>query len=162
MPLDSGGRDLDNYLYPVVRRLGADRFHAVWAQKAYGGSSLAVDSTSRIREPRASDGWSFSGAVTGSGGQSKRWKEELTSQFPQVDPGAGPVEIHVAFRVSKARNWSALWKPAIDSLGGILGVETLSQPFHPRDDRIVVLGLHRTIDEAMGWNVAVGAWWRPY
>lgn len=160
--LDSGGRDLDNYVFPVVRRLGADRFDAVWAEKAHGASSLAVDSMSPIQAPPVSEGWSFAGAVPGSSAQSKRWKEELSSQFPQVDTGTGPIALHVAFRVSKARNWSALWKPAIDSLGGILGVENLSQPFHPRDDRIVVLGLHRMIDEAMGWKVAVGAWWRPY
>lgn len=153
---------MDNYLYPLVRRIGAHRFHAVWAEKAYGGSSLAVGSTGPIQAPPASEGWSFAGAVPASSAQSKRWKEELSSQFPQLDTGAGPIAIHVAFRVSEKRNWSGLWKPAIDSLGGILGVENLSQPFHPRDDRIVVLGLHRTIDEAMGWKVAVGAWWRPY
>jgi hypothetical protein len=50
-----------------------------------------------------------------------------------------------------------LWKPGIDALG-------LAKPdrhFHPLDDRIVSLGLHRKIDDALGWDVVVEAWWGP-
>jgi hypothetical protein len=37
--LTSGGADLDNYLFPVVRRLGAARFNAAWAIKHRGASA---------------------------------------------------------------------------------------------------------------------------
>src|SRR5262245_10455182 len=43
VPLLSGGRDLDNYLYPLVTRLGAGRFCAVVGRKFHGSPSrLAV------------------------------------------------------------------------------------------------------------------------
>jgi hypothetical protein len=35
------------------------------------------------------------------------------------------------------------------------------KPFHPFDDRIVSLGLHRKIDDTIGWDVIVDAWWSP-
>ena len=41
-PLTTGGRDLDNYLYPVAQRLGATRLAAVFGRKVHGPSRLAV------------------------------------------------------------------------------------------------------------------------
>src|SRR5207248_7305040 len=42
MPLTGGGRDLDNYLYPVAQRLGPARLAAVFGRKIHGPSSVAV------------------------------------------------------------------------------------------------------------------------
>ncbi|GAA4455909.1 hypothetical protein [Phytohabitans houttuyneae] len=39
---DRGGRDLDNYLFPLVNRLGPQRFAAVFGRKTQGGSWLAA------------------------------------------------------------------------------------------------------------------------
>jgi hypothetical protein len=42
IPLTSGGRDLDNYLYPVAHRLGPHRLSAVFARKIHGSSRLTA------------------------------------------------------------------------------------------------------------------------
>ena len=86
--------------------------------------------------------------------------EQLAQEVPVLKTGSGPVDMHVGFVVSRARNWTTLWKPAIDSLGGILGMDDPRHPFRPRDDRIVRLAFHRTIDDSVGWNIHVGFWWR--
>jgi hypothetical protein len=72
----------------------------------------------------------------------------------------GPLELQLALAVASRRNWAWLWKPAIDSLGAILGIENPRKPFSTRDDRIVRLALHRTIDDTLGNRVRVGVWWR--
>jgi hypothetical protein len=56
VPLTGGGRDLDNYLFPVVQRLGPERVAAMFGRKIHGPSSLAVDRRSRRRpwHPRGS------------------------------------------------------------------------------------------------------------
>jgi hypothetical protein len=40
--LIGGGRDLDNYLFPVAQRLGPERVAAIFGRKIHGPSSLAV------------------------------------------------------------------------------------------------------------------------
>src|SRR5215469_17836465 len=40
--LTDGGHDLDNYLFPVVQRLGPQRVAAIFGRKIHGPSSLAV------------------------------------------------------------------------------------------------------------------------
>jgi hypothetical protein len=42
VPLIDGGRDLDNYLFPIAQRLGPRRVAAMFGQKAHGTSWLAV------------------------------------------------------------------------------------------------------------------------
>ena len=71
----------------------------------------------------------------------------------------GPVTLCVSFGVSSRRNWSALWKPAIDALGPVLGIQDPRGPFHTDDDRITSLALHRTIDDTLIHDVALEAWW---
>ena len=68
--------------------------------------------------------------------------------------------MQLAFIVDPVRNWLSLWKPAIDALGNILGSDDPLR-FHPRDDRIVKLALHRRESPTIGWRVGVGVWWRP-
>lgn len=38
--LTGAGGDLDNYLYPIVARFGADRFVSAWATKRHGPSAI--------------------------------------------------------------------------------------------------------------------------
>jgi hypothetical protein len=41
LPVDRGGRDIDNYLYPVAHRLGADRIAAAFGRtRQYENSGL--------------------------------------------------------------------------------------------------------------------------
>jgi hypothetical protein len=61
------------------------------------------------------------------------------------------------FVVSPDRNRVALWKPAIDALGGILGEGV--RPWHPRDDRICLLVLERELRPEIGWDVELVIRW---
>jgi len=62
--------------------------------------------------------------------------------------------------LSRRRNWTTLWKPAIDALGPVLGVPNPALPFRPDDDRIVDLELQRHLDDTLGNDVVVRVWWR--
>jgi hypothetical protein len=162
-PLTTGGRDLDNYVFPLVqRRLGPGRFRSVQASKGYGGSWVALCAAKRGPYPPAAT-WRFASArVTGSY-QRRQWQEDLAKQIGgQADRApSGPLELQMAFRVGPGRNWAALWKPAIDSLGCILGEDPRGRGFHPQDDRIVRLGLHQIEDQSLGCgDVEIGVWWR--
>ena len=66
--------------------------------------------------------------------------------------------LRIRFGVSSRRNWSTPWKPAIDALGPVLGIQDLTTPLRPDDDRIVDLALHGTIDDALGNDVDIEAW----
>lgn len=159
IPLTTGGRDLDNYLCPVVRRLGAAEVTAAFACKTHGLSSIGVGTPL----PRSADDlleWNSCSVAATASTQSRLWKEQIAAEIPTDGMGTGPIEMHIAFVIGPGRNWVTLWKPAIDALGGILGLDNPARPFHPRDDRIVRLGLHRRVDATMGWDVLLGVWWR--
>ncbi|WP_308714914.1 hypothetical protein [Phytohabitans maris] len=158
--LDTDGRDLDNYLYPLAQHLGATRFAAVFGRKTRGRSWLAtgpaVPDTKPATAPR------FTARLTGSYVRPE-WKRALRDLLIRdgVTPApAGPLALHVTIGTGPARNWANLWKPLIDSLGPLLG-EHPGRPFHPHDDRIVDLSLHHHIDAALGYDVQVGLRWAP-
>ncbi|MEH0825760.1 MULTISPECIES: hypothetical protein [unclassified Micromonospora] len=158
LPLTAGGRDLDNYLYPVAQRLGAKRIGAVFGRKVRGGSSsLAVGPA----VPQAvTMGPQFATRVAGSYA-SKLWKQTLRERLlaAQAAPASsGPVRMQIAVTTGSGRNWANLWKPLLDSFGPVLGEDPL-QSFHPYDDRIVDLGLHHVVDAELGHDVLVEAWW---
>lgn len=156
-PLIGAGGDLDNYLYPVAAHLGATRFVTAWATKRHGRSMMGVERAEPLSEG-LDDSWAHQRARTTVAADSKRWKEQLASQVASVDTGSEAVELHVAYRLHARRNWSALWKPTIDSLGAVLGEGP--RPFHPRDDRITLLALHRSVDDSIGWDVEIDLWAR--
>lgn len=160
--LVSGGRDLDNYVYPVVRHLGWQRFVSVHGRKHHGASSISVAPAMSISCP--SEGWRHARAVTTSSTAARAWKEEVDTQVRQqcgaTAPDA-PLELQLSFRLSAQRNWAYLWKPAIDALGSILGDDPGGRPFHPRDDRIVSFAAHREVVPGIGNSVEIGIWWRP-
>ncbi|MFF7208973.1 hypothetical protein ACFZAU_00375 [Streptomyces sp. NPDC008238] len=164
IPLTRGGHDLDNYLFPVVRALGPGRFAAVFARKHHApcstiaiGPALPVDTASGWQgEPQLS-------VRTQVSASSVAWKaaihEACRATRPSVPPDV-PVELHLCFEVSAGRNWSTLWKPAVDALGPLLGMPEPDRPYRPHDDRIVSLALHRVLDESIGHDLVVTAWWR--
>jgi hypothetical protein len=104
--------------------------------------------------------WSFAEARPSVSAQSRAWKEQIAAQLPTVAASDDPVELQLCFVVGPRRNWANLWKPAIDALGGVLGEDPGGRPFHPRDDRVVRLGLHRVVDPSAVHDVAIGVWWR--
>jgi hypothetical protein len=153
--LTDGGHDLDNYLFPVAQRLGPERVAAIFGRKIHGPSSLAVGPA---RPDTAGATPQFSARMAGSD-ERKEWKQDLRDrlavQAAAVDPG--PVGVTIALTTGPARNWASLWKPLIDAFGPVLG-EDPTRPFHSRDDRIVSLGLHHTIDTGIGHDVIIDAW----
>jgi hypothetical protein len=162
--LTSGGRDLDNYLYPVVRRLGWDHFCLVSARKHHGTTSLLrIATVSQIHKAGGLNDSSFAHALTSVSSATMAWKRELKEQIERqvVSPvTAEPLEMEICFRLAQRRNWAYLWKPTLDALGPILGVDNPLKPYHARDDRIVRLTMHRETDASMGNRVGIAIWWR--
>lgn len=157
--LTSGGGDLDNYLFPIARRLGAARFDAVFGTKTHANiSTLAVGPAElmpSLREPDMKVRTTAAASTTA-------WKEQVRTACRAAAPRNLPtraISLDLEFRLSPRRNWATLWKPAIDSLGPLLGEPDPRRPFMPNDDRVVQLGLHRSIDESLGWDIVVGVWW---
>jgi hypothetical protein len=154
------GRDLDNYLYPLARTFGAHRIAAAFGRKAHQPRSTiavgpAVPVSGPLEPPQLSIRTSMSATTTA-------WKQAVHEACEAAVAGptaAGPVALRIRLGVSSSRNWTALWKPAIDSLGPVLGISNPELPFRPDDDRIVELELHRSIDDALGHDVVVEAWW---
>jgi hypothetical protein len=156
--LTGGGRDLDNYLYPVAQRLGPPQVVAMFGRKIHGPSSLAV-SPAQLDTTMTSP--QFSTRITGSYAR-KEWKETLRARLLQAQTAAaepGPVAMNIAVTTGPGRNWASLWKPLIDSFGPVLG-EDPGRPFNPHDDRILNLGLHHHINTGIGYDVIIDAWWQ--
>jgi hypothetical protein len=154
--LTDDGHALDNYLFPVAQRLGAQRVAAVFGRKIHGPSSLAVGPA----RPDTHQGTpQFSTRMAGSY-QRSEWKQQLHDrlavQAATIDPG--PAGLIIALTTGPGRNWASLWKPLIDAFGPVLG-EDPARPFHPHDDRIVSLDLHHTIDNDIAHDVIIDAWW---
>jgi len=157
--------DLDNYLYPVVQRLGASRFRLVNAIKRIGGgSSLQIGQTKPARPLPENDDWiTFLHDTGGVSVQKPAWKSGIrdalkTRRIHPVKPGA--VELQLVWKCFSQRNWIALWKPTIDAMGPVLGEPNPLRPFHPNDDRVVSLALHHNTDNSIGWSVHIGMMWR--
>jgi Holliday junction resolvase RusA-like endonuclease len=157
--LTTGGGDLDNYLFPISRRLGPARFDAMFGAKRHSATSTLVAapaiSVSASREPDMV-------VRTTASASTQRWKEQVRAACADAAPSipiVGAISLDLEFRLSAARNWAATWKPAIDSLGPVLGVPNSQRAFMPNDDRIVRLGLHRALDDGLGWDIVVSAWW---
>src|SRR5215212_16573 len=129
--------DLDNYLFPLVTRLGAGQFVSVWGAKAVGDvSAIRVE---RARQASAIDEAGLYHALTTRSAETVAWKQELRDQLAGATELAdGPLELQLAFRVGPGRNWANLWKPTIDSLDRILGSDG-GRPWNPRDGRITRL-----------------------
>ena len=155
--LTSGGRDLDNYLFPVAQRLGPGRLAAVFGRKTHGSSTLAVgpaEPEATTTPPR------FTIRMAGSYVHAQ-WKQTLRDalQRSTTTPAEpGPVQMDVAITTGPGRNWANLWKPLLDSFGPVLG-EDPTRPFHPDDDRVTKLGLHHRIADNIGHDVIIDAWW---
>ncbi|MDP9225700.1 MAG: hypothetical protein M3P18_18040 [Actinomycetota bacterium] len=157
-----GGHDLDNYLYPLIRRLGVGRFVSARTSKAPGNVSSVRIARAEAADPLELEGWAYAAAETSASTATAAWKHEIVERLSPATSVApdGPIDVQLAFAVSERRNWAWLWKPALDALGAIWGVNDVAKPFQTRDDRITRLAVHRTIDDSLGNRVRIGVWWR--
>jgi hypothetical protein len=156
LPLTSGGRDLDNYLFPLAQRLGAGRIAAMFGRKVHGPSFLAVGPA----EPDHVTSAQFSARLAGSYVRGE-WKAALRDRLLKTQeavPGTGPIGMAIGITTGPGRNWANVWKPLIDAFGPVLG-EDPERPFHPNDDRITDLGFHHHLDPAIGHDVIITASW---
>lgn len=161
--LEAAG-DLDNLLIPVADALGRGRLVAAWGSKDSGAiSRLSVGPAQML--PRSTfSKWEHASAHTTSSAGSEAWKVAIAHQVAAARPlpPVGGAALLILFRVGPGRAWHNLWKPAIDSLGRILGPR--QRRWHPRDGRITSLGLSVEIEASMGWEIDVDIWWqsRPW
>lgn len=157
LSLTGGGRDLDNYLFPLAQRLGPARIAAMFGQKVHGPSYLAVG----LAQPdHGASPPQFSADIAGSYVR-KEWKSALRERLLQVQhavPAAGPIGMTISITTGPGRNWANVWKPFIDAFGPVLG-ENPERPFQPNDDRITSLGLHHDVNTDIGHDVIITVWW---
>ena len=158
--------DLENYLTPVAQRLGGRRLVLACAEKRHARGANDVSFVALGVARRAPAPVGGAGYVVHLVGSYEKigWKQSLRRQL--LDCGAreaepGPLAMHLAWRCRSGRNWVNLWKPAGDALGPILGEPNPNKPFHPRDDRIVRLGMHLA-EEVDGNDVEVAVWWAAH
>jgi hypothetical protein len=152
-------RDLDNYLLPLTAHLiehSPNPIVSVW-----GGKRYAEETTLRIepalastREPEVT----LRATVTGDretfkAGLRQQVNEQLSGRPVLPD---GPVVLELAFVVGPRRSWLDLWWSTLDGLGPLLGQAPEEPEWHPRDGRIVDLGLHVTLDPDLGDDVLIG------
>ena len=157
LPLTGGGRDLDNYLFPLAQRLGPARIAAMFGRKVHGPSFLAV---SHAQPNHVASSPQFSTQIAGSYVRPE-WKATLRERLLQVQHAVlavGAIGMTIGITTGPGRNWANIWKPLIDTFGPILG-ENPERPFHPNDDRITSLGLHHNVNTAIGHDVIITAWW---
>jgi hypothetical protein len=148
--------DLDNYLFPLAKRLGAGtgrEFVSVWGTKSVGDRSSVTVATA---EPAQGEPPMEFSVATSAASDTITYKKQVRDQLARALPlPEGPVALDLAFEVGPGRDWMDLWKPTIDSLDPLLGATTPGRAWHPRDGRIVELGLHCHVVPDLGSHVYV-------
>lgn len=71
--------------------------------------------------------WQSAEAELQGSAEGRAWKENLHNEIcrqAEKEASRGAIELHVTFFVGAARTaWGTLWKPTIDALGPILGLD---------------------------------------
>jgi hypothetical protein len=168
-------RDLDNYLLPLTADLAGRSPHpivSVWGCKRYADeTSLRID-TARPCQDQADVGeevmaMTITAKAVGDrddfkAGFRKEIHEQVADRLAGSEPlPDGPVILEASFVVGPSRNWLDLWWSTIDGLGPLLGQSPVQPRFHPRDGRIVDLGLHCAVDPDLGTDVVIGLRAKP-
>lgn len=146
--------DLDNFAYPLAYRLRDPGMVSVWCTKRHSGQSLVrIEAATEVGPPSAK----VLHATPTASASKTAFKEQIHAA---VDGSAelppGPVKLELSFVVGPRRNWLNLWKQTIDSLDPLLGRTNPDRAWHPRDGRIIELGMHVTVDSTLRYGVAVG------
>lgn len=150
--------DLDNYAFPLATRLAkrvGRQFAAVWCSKRHSQvSKICVAPATAAKRAAARLPWTEVHTTASAG--STDYKQQIHDQLAAHDPlPEGPVSLQMSFTVGRRRSWPNLWKPTIDALDQILGRTTPGRQWHPRDGRIVELGLHCRVDDTVGNDVRI-------
>lgn len=153
-------RDLDNYLLPLTAYLAERSPHpivSVWGCKRYAEETTLRIEPARPR-PEQEPEVTLRATVTGAreafkAGLREQVHEQLTGR-PALPEG--PVVLELAFVVGPQRSWLDLWWSTLDGLGPLLGHAPSEPQWHPRDGRVVDLGLHVEVDPELGDDVLIG------
>lgn len=146
--------DLDNYAYPLASRVADPHLVSVWCTKRHSEKSFVRIESAHEVVPASTD---ILVARTTASASTPAYKEQIHSAVAvAAELPPGPVKLELAFVVGPTRNWLNLWKPTIDSLDPLLGCTGSGRPWNPLDGRVTELGLHLTIDPALGYEVVVG------
>ena len=153
-------RDLDNYLLPLTAYLverSPNPIVSVWGCKRYADRTTLRIEPARPREGEAPE-TTLRATVEGDrdafkAGLRQTVNEQLTGRPALPD---GPVVLEVAYVVGPRRSWLDLWWSTLDGLGPLRGQSPAEPEFHPRDGRVVDLGLHVTVDDDLGDDVLIG------
>ena len=145
--------DLDNYALPLASHLGSKDLVSVWCTKRHAEISRVV--AARAQEVPAPPK-TFT-VRTNASSQTTAYKEQVRAAVAAqaAEIRAGGVQLQLAFVVGPQRNWLNLWKPTIDALDPLLGRTRPDRDWHPKDGRIVDLGLHVNVDSSLGHDVLV-------
>jgi hypothetical protein len=147
--------DLDNYAYPLAKRLGSHPgLVSVWCTKQHGEQSFVrIEPAREVPSPQTD----VRIAGTTASATSLAYKEQVyTALADAAEIPAGPVRLELGFIVGSSVNWLNLWKQTIDSLDPLLGRTNPARNWHPLDGRITELGMHVTIDPDLGDNRVIG------
>jgi hypothetical protein len=147
-------RDLDNYTHPLANRLKDSGLVSVWCTKQHREQSFVRIEAARERLNPATDVV----IVRTPSAKNQDYKEQINASVADSTKlPDGPVRLELTFIVGPTRNWLELWKPTIDALEPLLGRDpSEKRPWNPRDGRITELGMHKTIDPALGHNIVIG------
>ncbi|WP_198344201.1 hypothetical protein [Mycobacterium dioxanotrophicus] len=150
--------DLDNYAYPLAKRLLDGELVSVWCTKEHAAHSyVRVDSAREVIGPA-----DVLVVETTASWESRRGGSPAQKQImagvadAQALPTSQPVRLELSFVVGPQRIWPNLWKQTIDSLDSILGRTDPGRSSHPLDGRITELGLHVEVDPRAGNKVVIG------
>ncbi len=150
--------DLDNDGFPLamrIRRATGRTLASVWVTKTYGATSrVGVGPAVPSAGPSAIGSWAQ--VRTSASASTTACEQQIHVQLAGARTlSEGPVAVELSFTVGPRRNWINLWKPTIDSLGPLLGVTSPGRSWHPRDGRIIGLGMHHHVDASLGHDVAI-------
>ena len=148
------GADLDNYAFPLASRINDHDLVSVWCTKQHIDQSFVrIEEASEQHQPATS----VLVARTTASASTVAYKEQIQAAIARAtEVPAGPVSLQLSFVVGPRRNWLNLWKPTIDSLDPLLGRTHPDRAWHPRDGRIIELGMHVCVDPAAGNEIAIG------
>jgi hypothetical protein len=142
--------DLDNYAFPLATHLRNQDMVSVWCTKRHADSSRVIVARA---QHAAAPATTFTVRTTASS-ETKAYKEQVHAAVAHASELLDPaVHLQIAFMVGPQRNWLNLWKPTIDALDPLLGRTQPDRNWHPRDGRIVDLGLHVVVDPSLGYDV---------
>lgn len=144
--------DLDNYAHPLADRIRDSSLVSVWCTKQHDGQSFVqIEAASEVSPPSE-----VLVVRTTASSESPAYKDQIKAAVAGVGMlPDGPVRLELAFVIGN-RGWLGLWKPTIDALDPILGRTYPDNPYHPLDGRITDLGMHLTVDRALGYDVLIG------